>query len=167
MKNIILIGMPASGKSSILNCYTEHFNGKGIDTDQEIIKEYGDISKIFEMYGEQKFRDIESKVIENCCKNKNCMIATGGGSILREQNIKCFKNSGIVFYLKTPLKTLLDRVATDNTRPLLLGDKKDKITKLYKERASIYEQVADITIDTDNFSPIDILNKILEYMRSL
>lgn len=167
MKNIILIGMPACGKSSVLDCYKKVYNGNGIDTDEEIRKEYGDISKIFEEYGEEYFRNIESKVIENCCSQKDCMIATGGGSVLKDINVKFLKASGIIFYLKTPLKVLLGRVNEDNTRPLLSGNKKDKITKLYLERAGIYEKVSDIQIETENLSPNDILNKILEYMRNV
>ena len=79
---------------------------------------------------------------------------------MREENVRIFKKSGKIVYLRTMLETLLKRLDGDTSRPLLLGDRKERLTKLYNERSHIYESVADVIIDTDCLTPEEILEKI-------
>lgn len=156
MNNVILIGMPGSGKTTISNLY-----GKNVwDTDAYIESFHGNISDIFAKYGEKHFRDLETEAIRYICNKDKCFISTGGGAVLRKENVRLFKQSGKIVYLRTKLETLLNRLDGDTSRPLLLGNRKEQLTKLYNERTPIYESVADIVIDTDGLAPEEILKKI-------
>ncbi|MDE7439529.1 MAG: shikimate kinase [Clostridia bacterium] len=156
MNNIILIGMPGSGKTTVTDLCTK----KVWDTDAYIENLYGNISDIFANFGEEHFRKLETEAIRQICKEDDCFIATGGGAVLREENVRLFKQSGKIVYLRTNLDTLLKRLDGDTTRPLLIGNTKERLTKLYNERTPIYESVADIIIDTDGLTPLKVLEKI-------
>lgn len=163
--NIILTGMPACGKSTVAKILGKKLNAEVIDTDEEIERAYGAISEIFKNFGEQKFRDIESEVIQNVCKRKNVIISTGGGSILKKENIESFKKCGKVVYLKADVKTLLSRLENNSTRPLLAGDAEKRIKKLFAERAEIYDKTADITVPTDGLTPTEVADVILKIIK--
>ena len=157
MNNIILIGMPACGKTTVASVY-----GKNVyDTDAYIESAHGNISDIFANHGEEYFRKLETEAIKNICTNDECIISTGGGAVLREENVRLFKQSGKIVYLRTKIETLLKRLEGDASRPLLMGDRRERLTKLYNERTPIYERVADIIIDTDGLTPEEVLDKII------
>ena len=164
--NIVLAGMPGSGKTTV----AEVFKRRGktvIDTDEQIVKEHGAITNIFERYGEEYFRNLETQVVKKASALENVVIATGGGCLLRKQNVGLFKNSGKIIYLKTDVETLVKRVGRDTGRPLLQGGAREKLYKLNGERSPIYEQAADFVIQTDNLSPEQVANKITEYIDGL
>lgn len=142
--NIVLTGMPSSGKSTIGKHLAKELGMQFIDTDVEIVKLAGKpISQIFEDLGESGFRDMESNVISEISAKQNCIIATGGGAILREQNITSLKGNGTVYFIDRPLKKL---VTTDD-RPL--SSNRDDLTKRYNERYDIYCNSADKRIIND------------------
>ena len=143
-RNIVLTGMPSSGKSTIGKHLAKELGMQFIDTDVEIVKLAGKpISQIFEDLGESGFRDMESNVISEISAKQNCIIATGGGAILREQNITSLKGNGTVYFIDRPLKKL---VTTDD-RPL--SSNRDDLTKRYNERYDIYCNSADKRIIND------------------
>lgn len=157
MNNIILIGMPASGKTTVASLY-----GKNVwDTDAYIENRYGKISDIFAKHDEEYFRNLETEAIRQICKNSGAFISTGGGAVLREENVRLFRQSGKIVYLRAKVETLLKRLEGDTLRPLLIGDRKEKLTKLYTERSPIYESVSDIIIDTDGLTPEEVLEEII------
>lgn len=141
--NLVFIGMPSCGKSTISRYLANSLHKEWIDLDEEIEKKAGmKISDIFKKYGENKFRDIETEVtLKNCTKN-NVVIACGGGIILREKNIDALSQNGIIIYLDRPLNRLIQH---DPSRPKL----KEGIHTLYKERKSLYENTCDIKIKND------------------
>lgn len=142
-KNIVLIGMPGSGKSTIGKLVAERLNREFIDTDSLIEKKANmQVREIFDRYGEQKFRELESEIIKEVGKLSQKVIATGGGIVKKKENELYLKRNSKVVYLKRDLRSL----ATDN-RPL----SKDflAIEKLYSERKSLYEKLADVTIEND------------------
>lgn len=160
--NIILTGMPACGKSAVARILGELLNAEVIDTDVEIEKAYGGIAEIFKKYGEEKFRSIESEVIKNACKKKNVIISSGGGSVLRSENTDNFKACGKIVYLKAEVKTLLARLGNNSERPLLLGGAEKRLKELFAERKQIYDQTADITVETDSLTPQEVADAILK-----
>lgn len=141
--NLVFIGMPSCGKSTISRELADCLHKEWIDLDEEIEKEARmKISRIFEKYGEDTFRNIETQVtLKNSVKN-NIVIACGGGIILREENIKALSQNGIIIYLDRPLDRLIRH---DPARPKL----KEGIHTLYKERKSLYEKACDIKVKND------------------
>jgi shikimate dehydrogenase len=143
-ENIILTGMPGSGKSTVGKLLDiEGF--EFIDTDDEIEKQCGcPIKELITTKGEQYFRDLETEVIRNVSEKSSRIISTGGGAVLREENVNFLKRNGKIFFLDADLKRL---EATDS-RPL--SDTHEKLVKLYSERLGIYKSTADVTIPDMN-----------------
>lgn len=141
-ENIVLIGMPASGKSSVGRKLSRITKREYLDSDPLIEAKAGmPIPEIFEKYGEKYFRDLESEVIKELSQRSGIIISTGGGAVLREENVYNLKMNGKVFFLDRPLQFL---VPTDD-RPL--ANSKDKIISLYKERYPIYSERCDVRLD--------------------
>ncbi len=161
-----LIGMPGCGKTTVIELYESLCHEQIYDTDAFITSRHGDISTIFSDYGEEYFRELETEVIREICNyGDDAFVSTGGGAVLREENVRLFKENGDVVYLRTGLETLLKRLEGDASRPLLSGDRKERLTKLYEERTPIYERVADLIIDTDGLTPEEVLKKITDEMK--
>ena len=139
-ENIVLTGMPGSGKSTVgkqLNIDGYTF----VDTDTEVEKRCGcTIKELIATKGEAYFRDVEAQVIRDLSAQVGCIIATGGGAVLREENVRHLKQNGKLFFLDAPLERLR---ATDD-RPL--SDTADKLAKLYDERMEIYRTTADVVV---------------------
>ena len=139
-ENIVLTGMPGSGKSTVGKLL--HINGyEFFDTDTEIEKRCGtSIKELIAAKGEAFFRDLETEVIREV-SSKGCrVISTGGGAILREENVRCLKRNGKLFFLDAPLS----RLQATADRPL--SNTEDKLKKLYEERMDKYKATADVTV---------------------
>ncbi len=121
--NIILVGMPGSGKTTVARELKKVTGFRVVDTDALIVERHGEINEIFLKLGEKTFRDYESEIIAEVCKSSGAIISTGGGSVLREENARLMKNCGKIVYLRASVETILKRTATDNSRPLLAGEK--------------------------------------------
>ena len=136
-QNIVLTGMPSSGKTTIGKMLASELNMEFIDTDEQIEVETGKkIAEIFETLGENAFRDIESDVIKRLSAKQNCVISTGGGAVLRHENIVALSGNGKIYFIDRPLENL---VAT-NDRPL--SSNTDDLKKRYCERYQIYRDTA-------------------------
>lgn len=141
-ENIVLIGMPAVGKTTLGKRLAKELDMEFVDTDDMIVEKEGtEITEIFASKGEKYFRDIESEVVREASFMKNVVIATGGGAILREENVEVLKSFGRIYLLERKLESLLP---TDD-RPL--ANDPDKIKALYETRMPIYRSVADVVID--------------------
>lgn len=142
-ENIVLTGMPGSGKSSIGKYLSKELGRAFLDTDELIVKKTGmDIPDIFKAYGEKFFRDKEAEVIEETARNeRGVVIATGGGAVLREENVVRLKRNGRIYFLDRPLE---DLVPTDD-RPL--SSTRADIEKRYSERMPVYTATCDARID--------------------
>lgn len=154
--NIVLIGMPGSGKSTIGKMLSEKLNKEFIDLDQEIVKkENKTINEIFQNKGEKYFRTLETNVIQEQSLKFNTVIATGGGAVLREENMRLLKSNSIVIYL---MRNLND-ISINTERPLLTS--RSQLQELYNQRHSLYCRYADVCIN--NTTCIDTITKIINY----
>ena len=158
MKNVTLIGMPGSGKSTIGKALAEKLGRDFVDTDDVITQRHGVISEIFAEYGESYFRDRESEAVRDTAKGSSLVIATGGGAILREQNVDMLRQNGVIFFLNRPLE---DIIPTDD-RPLSsnLADLKRR----FDERYDKYKASADFEIFVDGNVDNSVM-KILECIK--
>jgi shikimate kinase len=153
MKAWILIGMMGAGKSTVGKRLAEMSQREFIDTDQLIVNRLGkSIDKIFEQYGEQTFRDHETSIIKSL-QSGAVVVSTGGGSILRSENLEALRLIGITVYLRVPKEQLIERLKISRKkRPLLQRDDwEDAFGALFDQRAAVYEQ-CDIIVDIDNAS---------------
>lgn len=164
--NIYLIGLMGSGKTTLGKSLAKKLNRPFIDTDQLIEQKSGvDVSMIFEFEGEVGFRERETKLLSEIALKKEHIVSTGGGIILSKYNRDVIAKSGIIFYLKTQPAELFIRLQNDKTRPLLQGTNlKEKLTKIYAERCTLYEMTADYIIETKNKKISQILTNIEEIM---
>ena len=159
---IFIIGPTASGKTTIGKKLAEGLNMNFIDTDKEIEKATGvDITWLFDIEGEEGFREREEDILLKVSKLNSCVISTGAGSILKESNRDLISSSGKVIYLEASIESQLKRTSFDNARPLLSKGNKEKILKkMDRDRRHLYEELADITIQPDKKSRNEIVNEI-------
>ena len=141
-RNLVLCGMPSCGKTTVGKQLAEALGRKLIDTDELIVEKIGmPIAEYSELCGEKAFRDMESTVIREAAKESGAIIATGGGAILREENVRALKQNGFLFFIDRPLELL---TATPD-RPF--SSDADALRKRYEERYDIYCHVADSRVD--------------------
>lgn len=155
-ENIVLIGMPGCGKSTIGKMLSEKLNKELIDSDVEIEKVINSKIKDFlTESNEEEFRDIESNVINNISLLNNKIISTGGGAVKRYSNIKSLKGNGLIIFIDRSI----DNIKTDDTRPL--SSNVEKLNKLYKERYPLYKKACDYEV-SNNGDIHDTVNMIID-----
>ena len=170
-RNIILIGPMGSGKSTIGNIVAKRLNRDFHDSDHHIENRTGvDIARIFDIEGEEGFRDRETQALEELLGENDRVIATGGGSILRPQNQKMLKQQGYIIFLDTSLNQQMQRLRRDKKRPLLqTEDPRKRLEALSRERRPIYLDLADLVVKTDNRVArrlaADIINQLPDYLK--
>ena len=168
--NIILIGFMGSGKSSVGEALAKSLNYKFLDSDKLIEEKAGStISQIFEQYGEEYFRNMETKTLQDMqSKLDNTVLSTGGGMPLREENSKLLRQLGLVVYLQASTDTVIKRLKNDKSRPLLRGDDLvGKVDKLLAARNPVYEKTAHKIIVTDNKTINQIVADIIEELSAI
>lgn len=145
MGDLILIGLPASGKTTVGRQLARRLDMPFFDCDEAIEAAAGcSVSDIFARYGESYFRQLEHRTLETLCRKEGCVIATGGGAVLREDNRLLLQRSGTVFWLDRPL---VDIMSTDfqTGRPLLTAGRK-ALERLAAERRALYAACAHYRI---------------------
>ena len=152
--NIILIGPMGSGKTSTGKMLAKEMGYVFLDTDEEVTKRTGvSIAYIFDVEGEEGFRKREYLALKECLNDNNMILSTGGGIVLSKENRDLLQDRGKVVYLQTSIRFQVKRTASTNNRPLLQNkDPEETLEKLMLTRAPLYEEIADITIMTDNKS---------------
>jgi shikimate kinase len=162
-KNIYLIGLMGSGKTTLGKILSKKLDKIFYDSDQVIEEKLGvDVPMIFEYEGEVGFREREKDILQELVGKKNIVLATGGGIILSKSNRDLLSENGIVIYLKSNQKDLILRMKNDKTRPLLKnGNIEEIIKKLCKEREPLYQEIADFEIMTKNKRIHEVVNEII------
>ncbi len=163
--NIVLIGYRGTGKSTVARILGQRLRRKVISTDEEIVKEAGQsISQIIEQFGWDHFRGLETQACQKLTGQKNLIIDTGGGLILKEENVTILKADGKIFWLTAEVSTIASRISGDMQRPSLSGTKSfvAEIEEILEIRRPHYQAAADVIIPTDNETAESIANQIVE-----
>ena len=161
-KNIFIVGSMGSGKTSIGKMLAKNNNLSFLDTDHEIIRSCGySIPDIFEKFGEEHFRGLETEQLRKINAIENHVISTGGGIILRDDNKKLMQNLGIIIFLDININSQLDRVKNRKNRPLLNNkDLKENLLSLKKIRDPIYKKISNYIIDVSGKERDQVINEI-------
>ncbi|HED35197.1 MAG TPA: shikimate kinase AroK [Gammaproteobacteria bacterium] len=167
-QNIFLIGPMGAGKTTMGRQIAKRLNMDFEDSDHAIEAHTGaDISLIFEKEGETGFRKRETTTITELTSRSNLVLATGGGAVLSEENRNHLRSRGIVIYLHSDIKHLLERVRHDKKRPLLQNtDPAAKFREIMKIRDPLYRETADIIINTGQQSIRSVINVMLGKIKS-
>lgn len=167
--NIFLIGFMGAGKSTISDYLSTMLAMDVVEMDQIIAQRQGmSISDIFETYGEQYFRDLETNLLIEMQSKSNVVVSCGGGTPMRECNVVEMKKNGHVVLLTAKPETILDRVKDNHDRPLIENNKTVPfIADLMEKRREKYEAAADIVIETDNKSALEICEEMIHRLRAL
>ena len=167
--NIVLIGFMGAGKSTISDYLKTVFAMDIIEMDQIIAERAGmSISDIFETYGEEYFRNLETELLIEMQSRSNVVISCGGGVPMRERNVVEMKKNGRVVLLTAKPETILNRVKDNHDRPLLEGNKNVSfIGDLMEKRREKYQAAADIVIETDGKDKLEICEELVQRIRAL
>tara|TARA_Y100000590_G_C15412558_1_gene898144 strand:- start:330 stop:839 length:510 start_codon:yes stop_codon:yes gene_type:complete len=164
-KNLILIGMMASGKSTIGRLLAKKLNLKFFDTDFIIEKKLKmKIFEIFKKKGEPYFRNLEKKITLNILNKNNCVISLGGGAFINEKVRKATQKNNATIWLNWSSKTLIDRIKKNNKRPVASNLSNNELKNLLISRSKIYSK-ANYKIDCENMEKLEIVNKIIQLLK--
>lgn len=160
MRKIYLVGFMGCGKSAIGRRLSYYLKLPYYDMDHEIVRQQGmTIPEIFEKHGEAYFRQIETEFLQSF-RNESCIIATGGGVSMREENRRIMRKTGLVFFLDAKFEDIYMRIRNDKNRPIVQNSTEQTLEELYQYRKKFYRQAGHIQVLTANRS----LRQIVEYI---
>ena len=163
---LVLIGPPGSGKSSVAKSLAKKTGKRYVDTDKVIEEREGKpITEIFLEDGERHFRNVESEVVLQTLQGEGEIVALGGGSILSEVVREELKKFSPIIYLEVSISNAAPRVGFNRERPLLLGNPRAQWLALMEIRRPIYESLATFKVSTDNKKPDQVTSDILELVK--
>lgn len=169
MKNIYLIGFMGAGKSTVARELGRQTGAKCVEMDERIETQQGmPITEIFEKYGEEYFRNLETELLREIGCNEDQIISCGGGSVLRDENAVLMKENGCIVLLTATPETIYERVKNSTNRPILNGNMNvEYIRSLMEKRRARYETVADIRIEVDDKDTATVCTQILAQIREI
>lgn len=164
--NFILIGPMGAGKSTIGRLLAKELRLPFKDADKEIeLRTGASIPLIFDVEGEEGFRERERLVITELAREDGLVLATGGGAVLNADNRQAMREGGLVIYLRTSVEQQLARTSRDRNRPLLrTANPGEVLAKLMQARDPLYREVADLLIETDERPPRTVVQQIMNYI---
>lgn len=162
--NIFLIGFMGSGKSTIGRFLQKELNMELVEMDARIVEEQGmSINDIFAEKGEDYFRDLESRLVLDLNSEGNTIVSCGGGVVIRPENVENMKKNGKIVFLSATPDTIYERVKNSTERPILNGHMNvEYIAELMEKRRALYENAADIRIETDGKTKDEICKEIID-----
>ncbi|HSD50658.1 MAG TPA: shikimate kinase [Candidatus Methylomirabilis sp.] len=166
-RNVILTGFMATGKTSVGKALAARLGYEFVDLDSLIEAEAGmPISRIFATQGEERFRELESRMVMQVARRDASIIATGGGAIVNPRNLEALQRSGVVIALTAKPEAILARVGSGEDRPMLWGGEPlERIRRLLADRAPAYAK-ADLTVDTTEQSIDQVVGHILNALQA-
>ena len=161
--NVFLIGLMGAGKSTVGRILARRLGKHFVDTDHEIEKRNGvTIPVIFEIEGEEGFRRREQELLADLAQEKDLVLSTGGGIVLKPENREVLRNHGFVVYLNARPELLAERTKHDRTRPLLnVEDPLTRLRELHAVRDPLYREVAHAVVETGRGAPQQVVQAIL------
>ena len=165
--NIVLIGYRGTGKSSVARLLAARNKWPLVSTDLEIIKKAGmPVPDIIRKRGWDYFRNVESEICKQVGKKDRTIIDTGGGAVLRKENVESLRQRGRMFWLTAEVATVIERIKNNSDRPSLTGKKSyvEEVEEVLNERLPLYKAAADHMIATDDRTVEEVANEIQEKM---
>jgi shikimate dehydrogenase len=164
--NIVLIGMRGSGKTTVGKILARKLGRDFVQMDDLIVQKAGlSIPEIVAKHGWVKFRELEEEITSEVTKRDNIINASGGGVVTREKNSQALKKNGLLVWLKASVDTLLQRIGEDSQRPLLVArTPRGDMEMTLAERKPLYQQAADLAIDTENKTPEEVAKAIMKLL---
>lgn len=161
---LVLVGLPGSGKTTVGRQLARRLRLPFIDSDHALEERLGcSIREYFEREGEERFRDLESEVLDDLTQRFDGVLSTGGGSVLRPINRERLHARGTVFYLRSTPEEVFRRLRHDQTRPLLqVADPMARLRDLYQVRDPLYQQAAHHVVETGRPTVAGLVNKIMD-----
>jgi shikimate kinase len=168
-KSIVLIGMMGAGKSCVGRCLQRRTKLALVDTDDIVASKFGiSIPEIFSKYGEQAFRETEVQALRELAPAKQTIIVTGGGVVLRKENLDFLKRLGVIVWLDGNEETLFQRASRARTRPLLQGENpRELFAQMLQARLPLYAKIGNIRIDTSVLTDEEVAMAILSKLTKL
>jgi len=165
--NIVLIGYRGTGKSSVAKMLAARTKWPLVSTDLEIIRKAGmPVQDIIRKRGWDYFRDVESEICKQVGKKDRTIIDTGGGAVLRKENVESLRQRGRMFWLTAEVTTVMTRIKNNSDRPSLTGKKSyvEEVEEVLNERLPLYKAAADHMIPTDDRTIEEVANEIQQKM---
>ncbi|MCZ8520261.1 MULTISPECIES: shikimate kinase [Paenibacillus] len=164
-RNIVLIGMMGTGKSTVGQALAAQLGWRFVDTDAVIERNTGKtIPELFASEGEAYFREAEREAVAAVLQSSGQIVATGGGAVLREENREAMKEGGLVVALLASPEKIIERVRTDTNRPLLQGNLEERVHTLAENRREAYG-FADLAVDTSELDVESIVDEIRKHAK--
>jgi shikimate kinase len=159
----VLIGMMGAGKSSVGRCLERRTGLARFDTDELVTAKFAlSIPEIFTQHGEEEFRDAETKALRDLPNENAAIVVTGGGIVLRNENVDLLKRLGTVVWLEAKEETLFERASRRGNRPLLqTDDPRARLAEMLQKRTPLYEKAADVRIETTKLTHDEVADIIL------
>ncbi len=166
--NIFLVGMMGAGKTTIGKALAQRLRREFVDTDRVLVERTGvPVATVFEIEGEEGFRRRESGLLAELARRDDCVVATGGGMVLSEDNRRVMRAAGTVVYLRARLENLWERTRHDATRPLLAtADPRGTLATILDEREPLYRDAAHVVMETGTQSANTLVNRLVAALRA-
>jgi len=161
--NIYLVGMMGAGKTTLGRALALRLQRRFVDMDKVLVDRTGvPVATIFEIEGEEGFRRRETGVLAELAEHEDCVVATGGGAVLSEENRRLMRASGTVVYLRARVESLWERTRHDTTRPLLATpNPRAKLAELLEERDPLYREAAHVIVDTGSQTAAAVMHRVI------
>jgi shikimate kinase len=167
--NIVLIGLRGSGKTTVGKILAQKLGREFIEMDELVTRKAGlSIPEIVKKYGWGKFRELEEEITSRVAKLDNIINASGGGVVTSEKNIARLKQKGVLVWLQADVDTLFERIGEDSQRPPLAGGRtvREDMEMTLKERKPLYQQAADLTVNTEDKAPEEVAGAIINLLKT-
>ena len=165
--NVFLVGMMGAGKTTLGKALAQRLSAEFFDTDKVLVERTGvPVATIFEIEGEAGFRRRESGILAELAERDDCVVATGGGAVLSEENRTLMRAHGTVVYLRARIESLWERTRHDSSRPLLATpDPRATLAEILEQRDPLYREAAHLVVDTGAQSAATLVSRVVAALR--